>query len=297
MPAPPSGLPEPEHVRWTGPVPALRRPVLIAAFEGWNDAGDAASNAARFIADRLGAEPVADIDPEPFYDFIANRPQVNLDVALNRSLTWPANRFQAAEAPGADRDAVVLIGTEPQLRWRTFCEQITAAARALGTERVITLGALLAEVPHSRPVEVYGTTEDETLMKELDLSVSTYEGPTGIVGVLAAACRDAGFSTMSFWSAVPSYMPAAPSPKATLALIDRVRRATGLDVDTADMERTAADYETRIAKLVAEDDDTAEYVAGLERAWDADRADRGPGLDGDPGTLVAEVEQFLRQNP
>lgn len=294
MPAPPPGRPEPEHVRWTGPLPALRRPVLIAAFEGWNDAGDAATTAARFIADRLGAEPAADIDPEPFYDYIATRPRVSLDGDLNRSLTWPANEFRAAEAPGADRDAVVLVGIEPQLRWRTFCEQITGAARALGADRVITLGALLAEVPHSRPVEVYGTTEDEGLMEELGLSPSTYEGPTGIVGVLAAACRDAGFSTMSLWSAVPSYMPAAPSPKASLALIDRVCRATGIDVDAAELERAAAAYETRIGKLVAEDDDTAEYVAGLERDWDADR---DPGLHGDPGTLVAEVEQFLRQNP
>ena len=194
-------------------------------------------------------------------------------------------------------DAVVLIGTEPQLRWRTFTHQLISLAGLLGVERVITLGALLAEVPHSRDVEVYGSTDEEELHDELSLTPSSYEGPTGIVGVLSSACRDAGFQTASFWSAVPSYMPAAPSPKAALALVDRVCALMGAPVPTFDLEQRAKTYEREITRIVAEDEETAEYVARLETAWDAGRdqdAER-PSLSDDPDRLVAEVEKFLRE--
>lgn len=287
---------EPEHVLWSGPRPRLNRPTLITAFEGWNDAGDAATTAASHLAGRWGCVPVAEIDPEPFFDFTAARPTIHLDESKARRIDWPVNEVRVARLDDGGVDAVVLIGTEPQLRWRTFTHQLISLAGLLGVERVVTLGALLAEVPHSRDVEVYGSTDGEGLHDELGLTPSSYEGPTGIVGVLSTACRDAGYSTASFWSAVPSYMPAAPSPKAALALVNRVCALMGAPVPTFDLEQRAQTYEREITRIVAEDEETAEYVARLEAAWDAGQnQDNGnPSLSDDPDRLVAEVERFLR---
>jgi proteasome assembly chaperone (PAC2) family protein len=290
----------PAHVRWLSNVPELRSPVLITAFEGWNDAGDAASIAAAHLADRWDGTALAEIDAEHFYDFSTTRPLVQLDEDHQRSLVWPTNQFRACRVPGASRDAVVLLGLEPQLRWRTFCDQIIETARALDVSQIITLGALLADVPHSRPVEVYGATEDEALMAELDLEPSTYEGPTGIVGVLATQSRDAELPTASVWAAVPSYVPGAPSPKAGLALVERVCDVMGTSIYSTDLEIAAATYERQVDELVAEDEDTSAYVADLEEAWD-DADEHGEieideELDDDPETLLAEVEQFLRDN-
>ncbi len=275
--------------------------MLITAFEGWNDAGDAASIAAAHLADRWDGTALAEIDAEFFYDFSTTRPLVQLDEDRQRSLTWPTNQFRACRVRGASRDAIVLLGLEPQLRWRTFCEQIIETARALEVSQIITLGALLADVPHSRPVEVYGATEDERLMAELELEPSSYEGPTGIVGVLATQCRDAEIPTASVWAAVPSYVPGAPSPKAGLALVEQVCDVLGTSVYSTDLEIAAATYERQVDELVAEDDDTAGYVADLEEAWDdadehGDDIEIDEELDDDPETLLAEVEQFLRDN-
>jgi len=288
----------PEHVRWSGPKPQLDRPTLIAAFEGWNDAGDAATTAASHLADRWGCEPVAEIDPEPFFDFTASRPMVSLDDSKTRAISWPVNGVRVARLDDPAVDAVVLIGTEPQLRWRTFSEQLIALAASLGVRRVVTLGALLAEVPHSRDVEVYGSADDSELRSELDLTPSGYEGPTGIVGVLSSAFMTAGYPTASFWSAVPSYMPAAPSPKAALALVKRVCTVMRAPVPTVDLERRAKTYEREVTRIVAEDDETADYVGRLEKAWDAsrERSRRRDPLRNDPDRLVAEVEQFLRDS-
>lgn len=291
----------PAHVRWLSNLPELRSPVLITAFEGWNDAGDAASIAAAHLADRWDGTALAEIDAEFFYDFSTTRPLVQLDEDRQRSLTWPTNQFRACRVPGASRDAIVLLGLEPQLRWRTFCEQIIETARALEVSEIITLGALLADVPHSRPVEVYGASDDERLMAELELEPSSYEGPTGIVGVLATQCRDAEVPTASVWAAVPSYVPGAPSPKAGLALVERVCDVMGTSVYSTDLEIAAATYERQVDELVAEDDDTAGYVADLEEAWDdadehGDDIEIDEELDDDPETLLAEVEQFLRDN-
>ena len=289
---------EPSHVRWSEPKPELDRPTLIAAFEGWNDAGDAATTAASHLADRWGCEPVAEIDPEPFFDFTASRPIVRLDGSKARQISWPANEVRVARLTDPGVDAVVLIGTEPQLRWRTFSEQLIALAASLGVKRVVTLGALLAEVPHSRDVEVYGSAEDTELRAELDLTPSGYEGPTGIVGVLSSAFMTAGYPTASFWSAVPSYMPAAPSPKAALALVKRVCTVMRAPVSISDLEQRAEAYEREVTRIVAEDDETAEYVGRLEKAWDASREESRPKapLHDDPDRLVAEVEQFLRDS-
>ena len=289
---------EPTHVQWSEPKPQLDRPTLIAAFEGWNDAGDAATTAASHLADSWGCEPVAEIDPEPFFDFTASRPMVRLDGSKARRISWPANEVRVARLADPAIDAVVLIGTEPQLRWRTFSEQLIALAASLGVRRVVTLGALLAEVPHSRDVEVYGSAEDTELRAELDLTPSGYEGPTGIVGVLSSAFMTAGYPTASFWSAVPSYMPAAPSPKAALALVKRVCTVMRAPVPVSDLEQRAQTYEREVTRIVSEDDETAEYVGRLEKAWDASREESRPKapLRDDPDRLVAEVEQFLRDS-
>jgi len=286
----------PTHVDWLDSVPVLDDPILVAAFEGWNDAGDAASMALRHLVDRWDARPLAEIESELFYDFSSTRPLVTLDELHNRSLTWPNNLFSAARVPGASHDVVILVGLEPQLRWHTFCDEIIAVTNTLGVRCVLTLGALLADVPHTRPVEVYGATDDPVLMKSLDLSPSTYEGPTGITGVLSTLCRDAGIPTASFWAAVPSYVPGSPSPKAALSLVHRVCDVVGTSVSDTDLELATADYERQVDELLSEDDETAAYVAGLERAWD----DRGPSqpaeLGDDPRKLVTEVEKFLREN-
>lgn len=285
---PPSG----EHLEWLTPKPELRDPVLIVAFEGWNDAGDAATIAAGHLAERLDANPVAQIDPEVFYDFSTTRPIVQLDHDRQRSLTWPTNQLLAAKVPAATRDVVILVGVEPQLRWRAFCETVVSAARELGVSTVLTLGALLSDVPHSRPVDIYGATDDEELMASLNLSRSSYEGPTGIVGVLSTTFRNEGFTTVSFWAAVPSYVPGAPSPKAGLALVHRTSELLATSLYVTDLEISAAAYERQIDELIAEDDDTAAYVADLEEAWDAE--DEEEDLADDPELLVSEVEDFLR---
>lgn len=280
-----------DDLNWLRATPDLRDPVLIVAFEGWNDAGDAATIAARHLAERFDATPLASIDPERYYDFSTTRPLVHLDEDRNRSITWPENELLAGRASSSGNDIVVLLGLEPQLRWRTFCEQVVAVARAISASRVVTLGALLADVPHTRPVEVYGATDDPALMDQLDLAASSYEGPTGIVGVLSTEATAAGFPTASFWAAVPSYVPGAPSPKAGLALVHKVCELLGTSVFVTDLEIAAASYERQVDELVAEDDDTLEYVRDLEDAWDLDEAD---DLNDDPELLVAEVEEFLR---
>lgn len=294
-----SSASSPAHINWLTSLPKLRSPVLITAFEGWNDAGDAASIAARHFADRWKGTALAEIDAEHFYDFTTSRPLVQLDHQRRRSLTWPTNLFRSCVVREGEQDAVVLLGLEPQLRWRTFCNQVIEAARMLEVSQVITLGALLADVPHSRPVEVYGASDDAQIRDRLDLAPSSYEGPTGIVGVLATQCREAGLPTASLWSAVPSYIPGAPSPKAGLALVQRVSELLGTSVFATDLEIAAATYEHQVNELVAEDEETASYVADLEEAWDGNvpfDPDADPDLSDDPETLLAEVEQFLRDN-
>lgn len=261
--------------------------MLVAAFEGWNDAGDAASGAVRYLVNRTDAEKVADIDPEEFHDFTSTRPQSRLDPDGRRVIEWPAIDLYAAHLPGG-ADALLLIGDEPHLRWRTFCEQVVGIARESDARLVLTLGALIAEVAHSRPVPVVGTATDPGLQAELGLPESTYEGPTGIVGVLTDACRRAGLPSASLWAAVPTYVPTAPSPKATLALLEKAGEVLGSHVPTTELEIAAASYERQVTELVDEDDETSDYVSRLEDRHDQD--DEGAGK-----FLVEEVERFLRK--
>jgi len=278
------------------PLPTLRRPVLIAAFKGWNDAGEAASGAAAVMSEVLGATPFADIDPEEFFDFQATRPTVRLVDGGHRTVDWPSNRFSWAELPGADRHVVLLEGTEPNLRWRRFTTAVVELATDLGVELVITLGALQVDVPHSRPVPVTGSTSDPALAQRLGLRRSLYEGPTGITGVLHAACADAGHESVSFWAGVPHYLAGTPYLAGALALAERVVDLLGADVPLDDLARDAAAQRDDIAELVAEDDDLAEYVGELERRDDLEVDDAGelPATPVSGDELAAEFERYLR---
>ena len=282
-----------DHVRWENR-PRLRRPVLLAAFEGWNDAADAASSATRYLKNRWGARPFASIDPEEFFDFSATRPHVRLTDNLAREVEWPVNELSAASLPESGRDVVLLCGTEPQLRWRTFCAQILGVADEVGAELVITLGALLADVAHTRPVRITGTAADPELVARLGLERSTYEGPTGIVGVLHDAFRGAEVQSASLWAAVPHYVAATPSPKATLALVKRTTSLLSTPLITADLEQRAVDYENQVSEVVATDDDVAAYVRRLEEAVDTP-ADEEPLEPQSGEVLAAEFERFLRE--
>jgi proteasome assembly chaperone (PAC2) family protein len=276
-------------LRWTRS-PRLERPIVLVAFEGWNDAGDAASTAVRHIRDRLGAQPFAELDPEEFFDFTSTRPTIEILDGHSRRLNWPSTELAANDLRGRG-DVVTLLGTEPQLKWRTFCDEIIGVVRAVDARLVVVLGALLAEVAHTRPTEVFGTTYDRRLADDLGLETSNYEGPTGIVGVLHAACLDAGIPSVSLWASVPSYVPGAPSPKAALALVRSTAELLPVDVPVTDLEIAAAAYERQVSRLVSEDEETATYVSQLESRFD-DPDDEDEELDAE--VLVEEVEQFLR---
>jgi proteasome assembly chaperone (PAC2) family protein len=279
-----------EHVHWARR-PVLAEPVVIAAFEGWNDAGDAASTAARYLADRWDAELVAEIDPEEFTDFSTNRPEVRLDDDGRREVVWPTTEILAASVPGGG-DAVFVLGHEPHLRWRTFCTEIVGVAEELGAGTLITLGALLAEVPHTRPTPIVGTAYELDTLGGVELRPSSYEGPTGIVGVLHDAARSAGLRTASLWATVPSYVPGAPSPKAAMALVERASAMLGTWVATTDLEIASASYERQVSELVEADEETITYVASLEERHDAGRTELPSG-----GSIADEVERFLREHP
>ena len=230
-----------EPLVWEGEPPELRSPVLVAAFSGWNDAANAATTALEAAAVSLDSEVVAEIDPEEFYDFQANRPTIHLTDGQSRHIEWPANRLLSAEAPGAERDLLLLHGTEPSTRWRTFSNVIIDAAERCGVEMVVTLGALIADVAHTRPVPITGLASDPELVEQLGLGASSYEGPTGIVGVVHDTCRRRGLNSASLWAAVPHYAAAVPNPKAALALLRRLEGLLGVAVEASELEEQHAD--------------------------------------------------------
>ncbi|MDQ3958045.1 MAG: PAC2 family protein [Actinomycetota bacterium] len=273
----------------------LNAPILLAAFRGWNDAGDAASFAAEHLARVWGAEELASIDPEEFYDFQATRPQVELEGGETRKITWPSNVFSAAQLRGAPHDVIVLVGTEPNLRWKTFSELIVSVARTYDVRLVITFGALLADVPHSRDVPITGTAADQELIDRLGLQRSRYEGPTGIVGVLHDAFAGAGIDSASLWAAVPHYLAVSPNPKAALALVHKAVGLIGWPAEVDDLERASVTYEQRVAEMVASDDDVSAYVKLLEERDDERKQEAMDEIQLPTGdALAAELENFLR---
>ncbi|MGH9026249.1 MAG: PAC2 family protein [Acidimicrobiia bacterium] len=280
--------------------PQLRRPILVAAFRGWNDAAEAATSAASWLAAQAGANRFARIDPEEHFDFQSVRPQVELVDGLARTITWPANECFAAEFPDSARDLVVVVGTEPNVKWRSFCRAVLEAAGGTNCEMVVTLGALLADVPHTRPVQVTGAVGDQEMMDRLGLIRSRYEGPTGIVGVLHDAVREAGISSASLWAPVPHYVAAAPNPVATQALLNRVNALLELDLPFAELDDEAAAWRRRVDEVVADNEEVREYVVRLEsQADDADDEDEPDPLteaDLPSGeTLAADIERYLRE--
>lgn len=262
---------------------------MVAAFEGWNDAGDAATAAVEHLAARFEASPFASIDPEEFYDFTSTRPHIRVDDGRTRTIEWPANTFSWAEPEGTG-GVVLLRGVEPQLRWRTFCAQVLEVARETGCEMVVTLGALLADVPHTRPTAVFGHGYESGVVDRLGLEPSHYEGPTGIVGVLHGECTASGLDSASLWAAVPAYVPSVPSPKAAAALARRTCELLGADASTSELDALAQGYERQISELVDEDDTTAEYLRQLEEQHDQD-ALAVQSAD----FMVEEVERYLRE--
>jgi predicted ATP-grasp superfamily ATP-dependent carboligase len=271
--------------------PTLQRPVLIAAFRGWNDGGQGASLAGGYLAKLWQARRFADIDPEGFFDFQATRPHVSLEEGVTRRIDWPENAFYHARVEGFDYEPVLLLGIEPNVRWRTFADLIVGLARDLGIELVVTLGALLADVPHTRPSPVTGSASQE-LVDQLGLTASRYEGPTGIVGVLHDACRRAEIPSASLWAAVPHYVSLNPSPKAAQALCERLGRVLGGEIDTAELANAAETYTEQVSEAVSSDEETAAYVAELEKRAD-ELAPEGELPSGD--MLAAELTRFLRE--
>ena len=272
--------------------PELTRPVLVAAFRGWNDGAQAATLAAGYLAKAWGAERFAEVDPEDFFDFQATRPHVSLEEGLTRRIDWPETAFYHARPDGLDRDVVLLLGIEPNLRWRTFSDLVIGLAKDLDVELMITLGALLADVPHTRPAPVTGSATDEELVERLGLSASRYEGPTGIVGVLHDVCRQRGIASASLWAAVPHYVSLTPSPRGALALCERLGTLIGATVDGDELEEAARSYEEQVSEAVASDEETAAYVEELERR--ADQLEEATELpSGD--ALAAELTRFLRE--
>jgi predicted ATP-grasp superfamily ATP-dependent carboligase len=272
--------------------PELERPVLVAAFRGWNDGAQAASLAAGYLAKTWGAERFAEVEPEGFFDFQATRPHVSLVEGLTRRIDWPETVFYHARPDGLDRDVVLLLGIEPNLRWRTFTDLLVGLANDLGIELLITLGALLADVPHTRSAPVTGSATDSELVERLGLSASRYEGPTGIVGVLHDACGQSGIPSASLWAAVPHYVSLTPSPKGALALCERLSALIGVEVETDELEEAARNYEEQVSEAVATDEETASYVDELERR--ADQLEEATDLpSGD--ALAAELTRFLRE--
>ncbi len=271
-------------------LPELVDPVLVAAFEGWNDAGDAASDAVTHLIEVWGAMPLAEMDPEDYYDYQVNRPMITLDEQAVRHLNWPTTRLYVARLPLASRDVVIVHGIEPNMRWRQFTEEILTLASELGVSLVVTLGALLSDSPHTRPVPVTGTSTDAGTARSLGVEPSHYEGPTGIVGVIQEACGRRGLPSVSLWAAVPHYVAQAPSPKATLALVRRVEDLLDVPVPLGDLVDDARAWELGVDELAADDDEVADYVRQLEEARDTTDLPEATGE-----AIAREFERYLRR--
>jgi proteasome assembly chaperone (PAC2) family protein len=268
---------------------------MICAFKGWNDAGDAASSALTFLATELGAERFATIDPEEFYDFQTTRPQIRLTEGLTREITWPSVELYEARIPRAPRDLILVAGSEPSMRWKTFSRTITDVAEVLGTQLVVTLGSLLADVPHTRATHITGLASDPALVERLGLTSSSYEGPTGITGVLHTACQDAGIPSASLWAAVPHYIAAAPNPKAALALVRRLEGLVGVTVDASSLEEASVDYERQVSRAVQSDPDVQAFVERLEEASEDEDDDPDTSELPSGDALARDFQRFLRQ--
>lgn len=270
-------------------IPELADPLVIAAFEGWNDAGEAATALIDHLADIWEAEPIAALDPEDYYDFQVNRPRAIIDEGQRR-IHWRTTRMLLAQRTTLGRDVILIQGVEPSFRWRAFVIELMDFAHAVGVNTVITIGALMADVAHTRPIPVSLTTDDEATLHRYDLERSTYEGPTGIIAVLADAASQGGLESISCWAAVPHYAGHTPSPKATLALLTRLEELLDAPIDHLDLDEDARAWERGVTEFAEGDDEVAEYVGALEEAQDT--ADL-PEASGE--AIAREFERFLRR--
>ncbi|MBF6170478.1 PAC2 family protein [Nocardia blacklockiae] len=284
----PSASPDPE-------LPTLRDPVLVAAFEGWNDAADAASGAVEHLELIWDAEPLAELDSEDYYDYQVNRPTVRQVDGVTREIQWPSTTLSVCSPPGSARDIVLLHGIEPNMRWRSFCHDILELTEQLKVSTVVILGALLADTPHTRPVPVTGTAYSKEAAERFNLEQTRYEGPTGITGVLQDACVRAGVPAVSFWAAVPHYVSQPPNPKATIALLRRVEDVLDIEVPLGELPAQAEDWESAVDEMTAGDEEVSEYVRSLEERGDAaiDLNEAMAKIDGD--AIAAEFEKYLRR--
>ncbi|WP_233224910.1 PAC2 family protein [Nocardia sp. MDA0666] len=276
-------------------MPTLRDPVLVAAFEGWNDAADAASGAVEHLELIWDAEPLAELDSEDYYDYQVNRPTVRQVDGVTREIQWPSTTLSVCSPPGSERDIVLLHGIEPNMRWRAFCSDIIELIEQLQVTTVVILGALLADTPHTRPVPVTGTAYSKEAAEQFNLEQTRYEGPTGITGVLQDACVRAGVPAISFWAAVPHYVSQPPNPKATIALLRRVEDVLDLEVPLGELPAQAEDWESAVDEMTEGDEEVTEYVRSLEERGDAavDLDDAMAKIDGD--AIAAEFEKYLRR--
>jgi len=281
-----------EALRWDTS-PKLRHPMLVCSFKGWNDAAESASSALSFVSSKWGAERFGAIDPEEFYDFQVTRPTVRLSEGRAREIEWPELVLESASPAGAGRDVVFLSGAEPNLRWKTFSATVIEAARQLGVEMVVSLGALLADIPHTRPVQVTGIAADPEMVERLGFTDARYEGPTGIVGVLQDACTRAGLPAASLWAPVPHYVATVPSPKATLGLLRRLEDLLEIPIDTSELDEAAVEYERRLDEAVASEPEVRALVERLEQQIDEDDISFRNLPSGD--SIAREFERFLRE--
>ncbi|MDR7303437.1 PAC2 family protein [Haloactinomyces albus] len=269
----------------------LNEPTVILAFEGWNDAGDAASTAVEHLQLTWDATSWTEIDPDPYYDFQVSRPTVRLVEGVTRQVTWPTTRLSVCRPPGSDHDVVLVHGIEPNMRWRAFCSELLSLIERAGAHTVVTLGALLADAPHTRPVPVTGSAYDAESAERFGLERSRYEGPTGIVGIFQDACVQAGIPAISFWAAVPHYVSQPPSPKATLALLHRVEETLDMEVPLSNLPEQAEEWENTVSEMAEEDEDVRNYVRALEERGDAENTLTETSGD----AIAADFERYLRR--
>lgn len=271
-------------------LPDLVDPVVIAAFEGWNDAADASSTVIDHLIEVWQARTVGQVDPEDFYDYQMNRPSLATDLNGHRSLTWPTTRIAVASPPGLDRDVVLVRGLEPNMRWRQFCAELLAACDDLGGRLIVTLGALLADTPHTRPVPVTGSATEPDLVDRLKLDQSTYEGPVGIVGVFQDACTQLDLPAVSYWAAVPHYVAQPPCPKATLALVGALEDLLETSIPLGDLPEEARAWERGVDELAQEEEEIADYVRALEETRDTTDLPEASGE-----AIAREFERYLKR--
>ena len=275
-------------------LPRLVDPVLIAAFEGWNDAGEAASTALEHLELMWDAEPLVSIDPEEYYDFQVTRPHVRQADGVTRRIEWQTTRLSVATLPGTDRHVVLLNGIEPNLRWKTFCRELLGYMDTLGVTKVITLGALLTDTPHTRPTPVSGTSYDKASASAMDVEPSTYQGPTGIVGVFQQMCIEHGLPAVSFWASVPHYVSQAPVPKAAVALLHRVEEVLDVEVPLGGLPERAEEWERTVSEMAEADDEVRDYVRQLEEQAEAED-EEVPLEEADGDAIAADFERYLRR--